>query len=216
MQQYGIHTSQGNLECYIQIPDELQSNVVAIVLPTAHKHELDCTSDYIKTIMYKVAERGYVTFGMHYRGMGNSSGTFDEITEEVINTSTLMDWIMQRNNTTTQFMLVGLELGGAIATHVMMRRPEIEYFFIVDPLLSSQEISKFDICTSKGKILVGNSTSGATSVATNIKIKIGGKRNSQITVSSHKKVKACFIGSEDILLKELSDFLDVIEPDKHM
>ena len=98
---------------------------------------------------------GFSVLRINYRGIDKSEGTFTCKEDAIFDTSVAIDWLHEQNEESSHFWLVGYSFGAYVAGNVMMRRPEIETFVLISPLLNKYNFSFISPCLASGAIIIG-------------------------------------------------------------
>lgn len=149
-----IPGSMGRIEARYQVQNSPDAPVALIL----HPHPL-----YGGTMNNKVTYMLYHTFfrkGFHvcrfnFRGIGKSSGTFDNGEGELSDAATVLDWLRARHPNAAHYWVAGFSFGAWITMQLLMRRPEIEGFVCVAPPTNKYDFNFLAPCPVSGQILQG-------------------------------------------------------------
>lgn len=144
----------GRIEARYQVQNSPDAPVALIL----HPHPL-----YGGTMNNKVTYMLYHTFfrkGFHvcrfnFRGIGKSSGTFDNGEGELSDAATVLDWLRARHPNAAHYWIAGFSFGAWITMQLLMRRPEIEGFVCVAPPTNKYDFNFLAPCPVSGQILQG-------------------------------------------------------------
>lgn len=144
----------GRIEARYQVQNSPDAPVALIL----HPHPL-----YGGTMNNKVTYMLYRTFfknGFHvcrfnFRGIGKSSGTFDNGEGELSDAATVLDWLRIRHPNASHYWVAGFSFGAWITMQLLMRRPEIEGFVCVAPPTNKYDFNFLAPCPVSGQILQG-------------------------------------------------------------
>ena len=106
--------------------------------------------------LYKAfVNNNFSVLRINFRGVGNSSGKFDNGVGELEDINATLDWLRSQNEKTSHYWLAGFSFGAYVGLKSIMRRPEIESFIAVAPPVSRYNFSFFSPCPISGLILQG-------------------------------------------------------------
>lgn len=105
---------------------------------------------------------GFTTLRINYRGIHRSDGEFSCQEDAIYDASTALDWLQEQNPESSHFWLVGYSFGAWVCANIMMRRPEIETFVLISPIVkrNNNENNKYDFsfispCLCSGLVISG-------------------------------------------------------------
>jgi alpha/beta superfamily hydrolase len=128
---------------------------VALVL---HPHPLfgGTMNNKIAYNLYKsFVNNGFSVLRINFRGVGKSEGKFDNGVGELIDVTTTLNWLHDKNMEATDFWIAGFSFGAWIALQAVMRRPELENYILVAPPVSKYDFNFIVPCSSSGLIIQG-------------------------------------------------------------
>jgi len=105
------------------------------------------------------ANNDFSVLRINYRGVGNSTGTFDRGIGELGDAAVAVDWLQNTNPNSSSLWVAGFSFGAWIAMQLMMRRPEIESFIAISPPANKYDFSFLSPCPVPGLIVQGNQDS---------------------------------------------------------
>lgn len=107
--------------------------------------------------LYKIfVSNNFSVLRINFRGVGNSSGKFDNGIGELEDVNTTLDWLRTQNEKTSHYWVAGFSFGAFVGMQGIMRRPEIENFIAVSPPASRYNFSFFSPCPVSGLIIQGS------------------------------------------------------------
>lgn len=129
---------------------------VALVL---HPHPLHGGSMNNKVTynLYKTfVDQGFSVLRINFRGVGRSEGRFDGGTGELMDVTSAVNWLHDKNMEAVDFWIAGFSFGAWVALQTVMRRPEISNYILIAPPTNNYDYSFIVPCTSAGLILQGD------------------------------------------------------------
>ena len=109
----------------------------------------------IKIIEKQFQKQGFTTLAINYQGSGKSEGIFREFRDGVMTASMALDWLQSQNTEASHFWIAGYSFGACVAADIGMRRPEIENFIFISPLIEKYDISFMCPSLCNGLIITG-------------------------------------------------------------
>ncbi len=117
-------------------------------------------NDKVVFTAYKtLAESGFTTLRINFRGVGRSQGIFDNGVGELTDAATALDWLQANNPYSNIQIVVGFSFGAWIALQLIMRRPEITNFIAISPPINKYDFSFLSPCPISGLIIQGDQDS---------------------------------------------------------
>lgn len=113
------------------------------------------SNEIVKIIEKQFQKQGFTTLAINYQGSGKSEGIFREFRDGVITASTSLDWLQSQNTEASHFWIAGYSFGACVAADISMRRPEVENFIFVSPLIEKYDISFMCPSLCNGLVVVG-------------------------------------------------------------
>ncbi|MBD5405426.1 alpha/beta hydrolase [bacterium] len=105
------------------------------------------------TLFYSFVQKGFNVIRFNFRGIGNTQGTFENGEAELADASTVVDWIQEQNEDSSEFWLAGVGFGAWVAMQILMRRIEITGFIAVSPQLKKYDFSFFNPVPCDGLLI---------------------------------------------------------------
>lgn len=90
----------------------------------------------------------------NFRGVGNSSGEFDNGVGELKDAGSALDWLQNHAEDASSYWVCGFSFGGGIALQLLVRRPEIEGFIVASPALENDQ-NILSPCPTPGLLMQG-------------------------------------------------------------
>jgi alpha/beta superfamily hydrolase len=107
--------------------------------------------------LYKAfVNNNFSVLRINFRGVGNSSGKFDNGVGELEDINATLDWLRLQNEKTSHYWMAGFSFGAYVGMQSIMRRPEIETFIAVSPPASRYNFNFFSPCPISGLIIQGS------------------------------------------------------------
>jgi alpha/beta superfamily hydrolase len=98
---------------------------------------------------------GFSVLRVNFRGVGKSEGKFDNGVGELLDVTSIINWLHDQNMSASEFWISGFSFGAWIALQTVMRRPELENYILVAPPASKYDFNFIVPCTSAGLIVQG-------------------------------------------------------------
>lgn len=150
-----INGSAGRIEGrYHQNPNPKAP--VALVL---HPHPLHggTMNNKVTYALYKTfADNGFSVLRINFRGVGKSQGKFDNGVGELLDTTSVLNWLHDQNMEATEYWIAGFSFGAWISLQAVMRRPELENYILVAPPATKYDFNFIVPCSSTGLIVQGD------------------------------------------------------------
>ncbi len=146
---------EGKIEAKYSHSKNDSSPIVIILHPDPSKGGTMHTKIVFK--LYKLFIKcGFSTIRFNFRGVGKSSGIFDNGEGELSDAACVLDWLQQYNTNSKICWVAGFSFGAWIAMQLLMRRPEINGFVSVSPPANLRDFSFLAPCPSSGLIVHGD------------------------------------------------------------
>ena len=148
---------------YTQNKDSTSPSV--LLLPPDPRYGGTLDNAVIVAIEKVFRDCGFTTLRINYRGIHRSDGVFSGPEDAIYDAATALDWLQEQNPESSHFWLVGYSFGAWVDANIMMRRPEIETFVLVSPivdkydLISEEDVVFSDILPAISKIGYGSNNS---------------------------------------------------------
>ncbi len=128
----------------------------ALVLHPHPLHGGTMNNKMTYTLYQSFYRAGFHVCRFNFRGIGNSSGTYDNGEGELSDAASVMDWLQNRHHDSNQFWIAGFSFGAWIALQLLMRRPEIAGFVVASPPTNKYDFNFLAPCPVSGLILQGD------------------------------------------------------------
>jgi alpha/beta superfamily hydrolase len=127
-------------------------------------------NDRVSYAMFRAfMDIGFSVVRFNYRGVGDSAGTIGTTSENMLDITTVIDWIQNHNEDSDKIWLAGHQLGAWYVLQAMMRRPEVSGFALVSPDSSVSDFAFLSPRPNRGLLLQGaNETEDAKAFATHL------------------------------------------------
>ena len=146
---------EGKIEAKYSHNNRDDSPIVILLHPDPSKGGTMHTKIVFK--LYKIfIKAGFSTIRFNFRGVGKSSGEFDNGEGELSDAACVLDWLQQYNTNSKICWVAGFSFGAWIAMQLLMRRPEINGFVSVSPPANLRDFSFLAPCPSSGLIVHGD------------------------------------------------------------
>ena len=140
------------------------------------------------TLFYSFVQKGFNVICFNFRGVGSTQGVFENGEAELTDASTVVDWIQEQNEESSEFWLAGVGFGAWVAMQMLMRRIEITGFISVSPYIKKYDFSFFNPAPCDG-LVIG---AGADTV-----IQEDGLKNFVSNVNKQKSAKIDYVSIKD-------------------
>lgn len=186
-----------------------QNAPAALIL---HPHPLyggTMNNKVVYNLYSQFASKGFSVLRFNFRGVGRSTGTFDNGVGELIDAAVALDWLQLQNPSAKSFWVAGFSFGSWIAMQLLMRRPEIQGFISVAPPANKYDFSFFSPCPCSGLFVQGDADSISTeeSVAKLVG-KIGKQKNIETQYAVIPGADHYFRTTMDEFIKTVSEYID--------
>jgi alpha/beta superfamily hydrolase len=101
-------------------------------------------------------KQGFSVLRFNFRGVGRSTGKFDDGVGELADATSALDWLQHTNADAKKFWVAGFSFGSWIALQLLMRRPEIKKFIAIAPPANLYDFNFLSPCPSSGLIINGD------------------------------------------------------------
>lgn len=128
----------------------------ALVLHPHPLHGGTMNNKMTYTLYQAFYRAGFHVCRFNFRGIGKSSGIYDEGEGELSDAAAVMDWLQTKHYESSQFWIAGFSFGAWIALQLLMRRPEIEGFVVASPPANKYDFNFLAPCPVSGLILQGD------------------------------------------------------------
>jgi len=139
---------------YYQAPDPNAPTVLVL-----HPHPLHggtMNNKVVYRLFHTFVRNGFSAMRFNFRGVGKSHGVFDHGLGELIDGTTALDWLQNKNPDVSNYWVAGFSFGAWVGLQLVMRRPEIRGFVMVSPPANSYDFSFLSPCPVSGCIIQGN------------------------------------------------------------
>lgn len=153
-----ISGSEGRIEGRYH-HNEDPSSPVALVLHPHPKHGGTMNNKVTYNLYKSFAVNGFSVLRFNFRGVGKSTGSFDDGIGELADAAACLDWLQKYNPDASTFWISGFSFGAWIALQLLMRRPELEGFVAVSPPANMYDFSFLSPCPRSGLIVQGDEDS---------------------------------------------------------
>jgi len=144
----------GRIEARTQAGNSPNSPVALIL----HPHPLyggTMNNKVTYTLYQAFHQQGFTVCRFNFRGIGKSSGSFDQGDGELSDAATVLDWLQVRYPGASGFWLGGFSFGAWVAMQLLMRRPEIQGFVCVSPPANKYDFNFLAPCPVSGQLIQG-------------------------------------------------------------
>jgi uncharacterized protein len=129
---------------------------VALVLHPHPLHGGTMNNKVVYNIYKTFADNNFSVMRFNFRGVGKSGGEFDNGVGEMLDATTVLDWLQLQNPEAASYWIAGFSFGAWISLQLVMRRPEIVGFIAASPPVNKYDFSFLSPCPASGLILQGD------------------------------------------------------------
>lgn len=151
-----IASQDGRLETKYH---DMKGDTVSLLL---HAHPLfggNMNNQIMYDLYWCMVNHGHSVIRFNFRGVGNSDGTFSNEEGEISDANTVFDWALA-TFPGRRFSVIGVSFGAWVGANLMARRPEVERFVAVSPLVNFYSFGFMtEFCSAKCLFLTGTEDS---------------------------------------------------------
>lgn len=150
-----LKTSLGKLNCKYAHSINVNAPVAIIVgsntidFEAKKKMYEDATNALFNTFV----ESGFSTLEFNFRQVISDKKDLDEDTINLLDLTAVLDWLHTKNVESKGFWVCGIEIGAYSALNLVMRRPEIENYILLSPIIKRNDLSFVVPCTASGLLV---------------------------------------------------------------
>jgi uncharacterized protein len=182
--------------------------------PTAlvlHPHPLyggTMNNKVVYNVYKTLFENDFTVLRINFRGVGKSTGEYDEGVGEMTDAATALDWLQVNYPMSGVNLIAGFSFGAWIAMQLIMRRPEITNFLAISPPVNKYDFSFLSPCPVPGLILQGDMDSVVSEESVHeLAQKLSKQKNINVDYRMIAGADHFFRERIDILNKEIDDYL---------
>jgi len=141
----------------IQLEGKLQKKSSKKAVVICHPHPLyggNMDNPVVMTIAEAFVEKKVSTLRMNFRGVGNSTGTFDNGVGEKKDVAAAMTWLMDKGY--EQIYLAGYSFGARMTASVVEGGCQIQDHVMVSPPVGFMSFNEIETMPSTGLIVTGS------------------------------------------------------------
>ncbi len=199
----------GRLEGRYHIPSEKRVAPLALILHQHPQFAGHMNNPLIYRLYYAFADRGFSVLRFNLRGVGRSEGSFDHGSGELADAVAALDWLQAMNPDSHRCWIAGASFGAWVGMQLLMRRPEVEGFISISPMVQHHDFSFLAPCPSSGLFIHGTADSVAplsSLTATLGRVKV--QRGVRIDLATIEGGNHFFDGKMESVLNEVNSYLD--------
>lgn len=132
---------------------------VALILHPHPVHGGTMNNKVTYTAFHTFVNHRFSVLRFNFRGVGKSTGTFDNGVGELLDAATALDWLQLHNPRASSYWVIGFSFGAWIALQLLMRRPEITNFIVLAPPAESYDFNFLSPCPAPGLFIQGTQDS---------------------------------------------------------
>ncbi len=126
-----------------------------LILPPDPRYGGTIENKIVKILEKIFQDCGLTTLTINYQGSGKSEGIFRKFEDGILTASISLDWLQAQNTEASHFWIAGYSFGACVAAELAMRRPEIEDFVFISPLIKQYDLSFMCPALCDGLIVSG-------------------------------------------------------------
>ena len=181
-----------------------------IIAPPDPRYGGNIKNQIIKILMEVFIECGFSVLAINYRGIGKSEGTFKSKEDAVEDISIALDWLEQQNKQSSYFWIAGYSFGGWVASNIAIRRPDIETFVLVSPLIKNYNFDFIFPSLCGGGVFCGDSDEFySVENAISFVDKMNESKQDMVKLVFIKNAGHLYKDCTRQLKKELTDFINI-------
>jgi alpha/beta superfamily hydrolase len=199
----------GRLEGRYHISSEKRAAPLALILHQHPQFAGHMNNPLIYRLYYAFAERGFSVLRFNLRGVGRSEGSFDYGNGELADAVAALDWLQATNPDSHRCWIAGVSFGAWVGMQLLMRRPEVDGFISISPMVQHHDFSFLAPCPSSGLFIHGTADSVAplSSLTTTLgRVKV--QRGVRIDLATIEGANHFFDGKMENVLSEVNTYLD--------
>ena len=160
--------------------------------------------------LYKIfIKKGFSTIRFNFRGVGKSSGEFDDGEGELSDAASVLDWLQQYNTNSKICWVAGFSFGAWVAMQLLMRRPEINRFVAISPQPNAYDFSFLTPCPTSGIIIAGKKDELVPFESINeLNTRLSSQKGIKVEFDVISDANHFFSKSEEKLIKSLSKYIE--------
>ncbi len=121
----------GKLEVRYYQPS--RTSPIAFICPGLPQMGGHMNQHLLYSIYHDLLTKGYTVVRFNFRGVGNSTGTFEGGEEEQLDASHVLDYITNKSPGSPGTLIVGHSFGAWVGMQLMARRPDVTAFVSLAP-----------------------------------------------------------------------------------
>ena len=147
-----LNSADGRLEGKYKV-GQGNNPPIAMVLHPHSGYGGTMDNPVVYSIFTAFANLGFSVLRINFRGVGKSTGKFDNGQGELADAATALDWLQAKNPNTNECWVAGFSFGSYISMQLLMRRPEIKRFVAVAPQPNIYDFTFLAPCPSSGLLV---------------------------------------------------------------
>lgn len=181
---------------------------IALVLHPHPLHGGTMNNKVVYNVYKTLFENDFTVLRVNFRGVGKSTGKFDDGVGEMTDAATALDWLQVRYPMSNVSLVAGFSFGSWIAMQLIMRRPEISNFMAVAPPVNKYDFSFLAPCPIPGLIVQGDQDSVVTEASVNdLAQRLAKQKNIDIEYRMVGGADHFFRNKIDEMNEEIDDYL---------
>jgi len=126
-----------------------------LILPPDPRYGGTFDNKIVITLEEIFQECGFSTLSINYQGSGKSDGNFTCALDGITTASVAIDWLQAHNNESSHYWVVGYSFGAYVAADLVTRRPEVENFIFISPLIKQYDFDFMCPSLCEGLVICG-------------------------------------------------------------
>ena len=191
---------------YHQNPDPQAP--LALILHPHPLHGGTMNNKVVYNMFYTFVKNNFSVLRFNFRGVGKSTGIFDNGVGELMDAAAAMDWLQIQNPEASGYWISGFSFGAWIALQLLMRRPEVNGFIAVSPPANSYDFNFLSPCPAQGLIVQGTKDTVVSEEAVyNLYEKLEKQRDSNVEYVPVNNADHFFAGELDKLNEAIENYI---------
>jgi hypothetical protein len=147
--QISIPNKKDNIDAYVDLKDDSQAIIIM------HPHSLmggDMNNPVVQQIQQVFADKNITTLRFNFRGVGKSSGRFDNGIGEQDDTIAVIDYLKSKGR--DQIILAGYSFGAWVMAHVA-KKVRYNYGIMISPPVAFMDFSSIQTIPELKTVITG-------------------------------------------------------------
>lgn len=205
-----IKTSLGKLNCRYRHNPGMDAPVAIVVGSNSIDFEAKkkMYADATQTLFDAFVENGFSTLEFNFRQVKSDKKDLDEDTINLLDLTAVLDWLHTKNIESKSFWVCGIDVGAYAALHLVMRRPEVENYILLSPVIKRNDLGFVVPCIASGLLVRGSEDLRFLEEdCINLQEKLSTKTETSIKYLTIYRAERNFLPEIDQLKTEISGYI---------